>query len=148
MIERGVGGASDTCLIAIVTAASASNGTRPVTSSYRITPIEYRSEPGLTASPWACSGDRYCAVPMIEPVSVMSDAPARAMPKSVTLARPSSSMITLCGLMSRWITPRRCANRAALRICSAMSIAATGASGPLSVMTCLSERPSRYSIAM
>ena len=26
---------------------------------------------------------------MIEPVCVMSDAPARAMPKSVTLARPS-----------------------------------------------------------
>ena len=41
------------------------------------------------------SGGRYCAVPMIEPVSVMSDAPARAIPKSVTLARPSPSMITL-----------------------------------------------------
>ena len=66
--------------------------------------------------PCACSGERYCAVPMIEPVSVMSDAPARAMPKSVTLARPSSSTITLCGLMSRCTTPRRCAKRAALRI--------------------------------
>ena len=116
LICLGDGGASETCLIAIVTAASASNGTWPVTSSYRMTPIEYRSDPALTAWPWACSGDRYCAVPMIEPVSVMSEAPARAIPKSVTLARSPSSTITLCGFRSRWMTPRRCANRAALRI--------------------------------
>ena len=43
-------------------------------------------------------------MPMIEPVCVMSDAPARAMPKSVTFARPSSSTITLWGLRSRWMT--------------------------------------------
>ena len=54
---------------------------------------------------------------MIEPVCVMSDAPARAMPKSVTFARPSASTITLCGLRSRWMTPRRWAKRAARRIC-------------------------------
>ncbi len=42
----------------------------------------------LTAWPCACSGERYCAVPMIEPVSVMSEAPARAIPKSVTLTWP------------------------------------------------------------
>ena len=51
-----------------------------------------RSSTGPTARrpglPCACSGDRYCAVPMTEPVSVMSDAPARAIPKSVTLTRP------------------------------------------------------------
>ena len=35
----------------------------------------------------------------------MSEAPARAIPKSVTLARPSSSTITLWGLMSRCMTP-------------------------------------------
>ena len=50
---------------------------------------------------------------MIEPVSVISEAPARAMPKSVTLAWPRSSTITLCGLKSRWITPWRCAKPAA-----------------------------------
>ncbi len=49
----------------------------------------------MTAWPWACSGERYCAVPMIEPVSVISDAPARAMPKSVTFTAPCSSTITL-----------------------------------------------------
>ena len=64
-------------------------------------PIEYRSDASETACPCACSGDRYCAVPMIEPVSVTSEAPARAIPKSVTLTRSSSSMITLWGLRSR-----------------------------------------------
>ena len=36
----GAGGGSETCLSAIVTADSASNGTRPVSISKRITPIE------------------------------------------------------------------------------------------------------------
>jgi hypothetical protein len=135
-------------LNAIATAVSPSNGTTPVSSSYRITPTEYRSEAALTAWPWACSGDRYWAVPMIEPVSVMSDAPAWAMPKSVTRARPSSSRITLWGFRSRWITPRACANRAACRICVTMSIATTGSSGPCSRTSAFSERPGTYSIAM
>ena len=85
---------------------------------------------------------------MIEPVSVMSEAPARAMPKSVTLARSSSSTITLCGLRSRWTTPRRWAKRAARRICEVMSIARSGSSGASARMSSLSVRPSRYSIAM
>ena len=51
-------------------------------------------------------------MPMIEPVSVISETPARAIPKSVTFARPSSSTITLCGLRSRWMTPRWWAKRA------------------------------------
>ena len=46
----------------------------------------------------------------------MSDAPARAMPKSVTFTWPSSSMITLCGLMSRCTIPRPWAKRAPCRI--------------------------------
>ena len=87
-------------------------------------------------------------MPMIEPVSVMSEAPARAMPKSVTLAWPESSTMTLWGFRSRWITPRRCANRAALRIWMVMSMARSGSSGASSRMSCLSERPGRYSIAM
>ena len=63
--------------------------------------------PRSPAWPCACSGDRYCAVPMTEPVSVISEAPARAIPKSVTLARPSSSTITFCGFRSRWTIPLR-----------------------------------------
>src|SRR6202034_3876870 len=141
-------GSAETCLSAIVTAESPSNGTLPVSSSYSTTPIAYRSELSLTACPCACSGERYCAVPMIDPVSVMSEAPARAMPKSVTLARPSSSRITLWGLMSRWMMPRRCAKRAASRICTTMSIASPGDSAPCSRTIAFSERPGRYSIAM
>ncbi len=87
-------------------------------------------------------------MPMIEPVSVMSDAPARAMPKSVTLTRPSESTSTFCGLMSRCTTPRWCANRSARRICVTMSVAASGGAGPRSRITSLSVRPSISSIAM
>ncbi len=42
---------------------------------------------------------------------MISDAPARAMPKSVTRARPSASTRTLWGFRSRWTIPRACANR-------------------------------------
>ena len=40
LMTVGGGGASDTCLSAIDTAESASNGTRPVSISYRTTAIE------------------------------------------------------------------------------------------------------------
>ena len=40
------------------------NGGRPVSSSYSRQPVEYRSLRASTRSPRACSGDRYCAVPM------------------------------------------------------------------------------------
>ncbi len=85
---------------------------------------------------------------MIEPVSVMSEAPARAIPKSVTLARPSSSSITLCGLKSRCTTPRLWAKRAARRTCTVMSIARSGGIAPCSRTSCLSVCPLMYSIAM
>ena len=85
---------------------------------------------------------------MIEPVSVMSDAPALAIPKSVTFARPSSSRMTLCGLMSRCTTPRLCAKRAARSTWIVMSIAVSDGIAPCSRTSCLSVRPSRYSIAM
>ncbi len=97
----------------------------------------------MTAWPCACSGERYCAVPMIEPVSVISDAPARAMPKSVTLAWPLSSTITLCGLKSRWMTPRRWAKPAAARIWRPRSIARSWSSGASAATTSLSVRPAQ-----
>ena len=43
-----------------------------------------------------------------EPDPAVAAAPASAMPKSATSARPSWNS-TLSGLMSRWITPWRCA---------------------------------------
>ena len=105
-------------------------------------------ERASTGLPCACSGERYCAVPMIEPVSVMSEAPARAIPKSVTFARPSLSMMTLWGLRSRWMIPRLWANRAARRTWIVMSIARSGGIAPCSRISCLSVCPLRNSIAM
>ena len=87
-------------------------------------------------------------MPMIEPASVISDAPARAMPKSATFALPASSSITFCGFRSRWTTPRRWAKLAARRICTPMSITRVWSSGPCSSTTSFSVRPGRYSIAM
>ena len=106
------------------------------------------SDVAVTAWPCACSGDRYWAVPMIEPVSVISEAPARAMPKSVTLACPCSSTITLWGLKSLWITPCRCANPAASRIWVPTSITRSWGSGASAVTMSLRVRPVRNSIAM
>ena len=86
---------------------------------------------------------------MIEPVSVMSDAPARAMPKSVTFTRSSSSIITLCGLRSRWTIPVRCAKRAGLEdLHGDVDRADRVERRLLRRITSFSERPDRYSIAM
>ena len=87
-------------------------------------------------------------MPMIDPVSVISDAPARAMPKSVTLAWSSASTITLWGLKSRWITPRLWANSAACRIWRPSSITRSWSSGASAVTMSLSVRPSSSSMAM
>ena len=70
------------------------------------------------------------------------------MPKSVTFRRPSVSTSTLCGLMSRWTIPFRCANRTAPRIWRAYETAWSIGSGPRATISSLSVRPSMYSIAM
>ena len=73
-------------------------------------PVEYRSERSSTDWPWACSGERYWAVPMTAEVWVivaLASAIARAMPKSITLIEPSAAIITFAGLMSRCTMPLR-----------------------------------------
>ena len=84
------------------------NGGRPVSSSYSRQPVEYRSLRESTRSPRACSGDRYCAVPITWAVWVIvawASLIARAMPKSMTLMSPLRVTITLPGLMSRCTMP-------------------------------------------
>ena len=84
------------------------NGGRPVSSSYIRQPVEYRSLRASTRSPLACSGDRYCAVPMTWAVCVMvawASLIARAMPKSITLMSPFLVTMTFPGLMSRCTMP-------------------------------------------
>jgi hypothetical protein len=101
----------------------------------------------VTGAPRACSGERYCAVPMIDPASVICEAPARAIPKSVTFRR-SPPMRMLCGLTSRWMIPCRCAKRSASRISSVNAIACGIGSGPRVRMSSLRLRPSMTSMAM
>ncbi len=85
-------------------------------------------------------------MPSTDPVWVISEAPARAMPKSVTRARPSASTITLPGLRSRWTIPRSWAKRAPARIWRVISTASP-TERPRSIRS-FSEAPSTNSIAM
>src|SRR5450756_2030431 len=67
------------------------NGGRPVSSSYMRQPVEYRSDRASTRSPRACSGERYCAVPITCAVCVIVAWVSLidlAMPKSMTLMSP------------------------------------------------------------
>ena len=94
----------------MATGESPRNGGLPVSSSYSRHPVEYRSLRASTRSPRACSGDRYCAVPITCAVWVMvacASLTARAMPKSITLTSPLRVSITLPGLMSRCTMPWR-----------------------------------------
>ena len=53
------------------------------------------------------TGEARGVVPKTVPVAVCCEASTmRAMPKSIKMARPSTSNMILAGLMSRWITPR------------------------------------------
>jgi hypothetical protein len=85
-------------------------------------------------------------VPITEPAWVISDTPARAMPKSVTIALPSASTITFCGLRSRWTTPFRWAKRVASSTWRTSAAACSGVS-PASI-ACFSVVPSMCCMAM
>ena len=94
-------------------------------------------------------------MPMIDPASVICEGPWRAMPKSVTFSRGSFAFTcwsaetsTLCGLMSRWMIPCRCAKRSASRSCLAFEMATPMGSAPRVMISSLRLRPSITSIAM
>ena len=64
------------------------------------------------------------------------------------LHRPSLSTMMFCGLMSRWMTSCRCANLSASRIWMEIETISSGLSGACLTISSLSDRPSRYSMAM
>ena len=88
---------------------------RPVTISYNTAPSENRSDRPSTASPRACSGDMYAAVPMTAPgLDVVGDAttvreadllssgsPPLANPKSSSFTDPAPVTLTFAGFKSR-----------------------------------------------
>ena len=68
------------------------------------------SDAGVAARPIACSGERYCAVPMTIPDAVIGIwLVAVEMPKSVIFTRPERASRMLPGLTSRCTTPATCA---------------------------------------
>ena len=128
--RNGCGGA-DTCFTSIAGVDVASNGKRPASMRYPTMPSEYTSlRPSISRSPVACSGLMNAGVPTAIPVIVRREPPssARAIPKSVTVARPvSASINTLSGLMSRCTTPDECAYASASATC--IRILSTNAMG-------------------
>ena len=87
-------------------------------------------------------------MPRIEPASVIPESPARAMPKSMTLAVPSRSIMMFCGLMSRCTMPLRCAKSTAASNCSVTATDSLPLRRPRRRMRSLSVSPSTYSMAM
>ncbi len=91
---------------AVATAVSPTNGRRPARHSKATTPSEYTSEAGVAVWPWACSGEKYCGVPITSPVLVSpTPSVARAMPKSVILTVRSGVTSRLAGFTSRCTMP-------------------------------------------
>ena len=87
----------------------------------------------------------YAAVPRTVPASVSVPSPAaiRAIPKSASFGRPSSSKRTLAGFRSRWTTPRACACASPAAMPAAMASVSSSGSG-CSVAQPLLERPTGH----
>ncbi len=84
------GTGSRTCLSTTSSGVSPVNGGFPASSSYSTTPTEYRSDAAEASLPSARSGAMYRAVPITAwAVVIRVSARVRAMPKSVTVTRPS-----------------------------------------------------------
>ena len=143
----GVGPASMAVRLTVLPPWS-KNGGRPVANRYSVAPSPYTSVRSSTSgSPSACSGDRYRGVPIVAPARVSRLVSCSlAMPKSISTARPEASTRMLLGLMSRWMTPFRCACASAWHICSMISSPRrSGTPGPPSTRS-FSERPSTNSM--
>ncbi|CAB4751115.1 unannotated protein [freshwater metagenome] len=84
----------------------------------------------MAVLPRACSGERYCGVPMTWPVWVrLTLSAARAMPKSVTLTCLSGVTSRLAGFTSRWTMPAACAAAIASAAWAMRAAAAPGSMG-------------------
>ncbi len=90
------------------------------------------SERASAGLPRACSGDRYCAVPITAAVCVIEvESPsARAMPKSMTFTAPVLVSMMFAGFTSRWMIPCRCEKSSASQTSARIDAAVRGSMGP------------------
>ncbi len=137
-------------------AESARKGIRPASISYTIVPRLNRSLRASTASPDACSGDIYGAVPTIAPTLVsgvvVSDVDAAApvafaRPKSTTFTRSAAGIMMFDGFRSRCTIDARCATISASATCAASRSARSAGRGPEAIRSA-SVPPSTNSMAM
>ena len=151
-VTAGVGSITTLSVSSVID--SASNGCRPSTSSYRITPIAQMSVRASTSRALrSCSGDMYAGEPITVAVLVSeksSASAALAMPKSstFTLGEPSARTVRnrFAGLRSRWMMPMAWASAIASAACSMkLTTCATG-SRVWALRNESRSWPSRYSI--
>jgi hypothetical protein len=96
-----------------------------------------------TGSPVTCSGLMNCGVPRLCPAAVIVESATRAMPKSVSSARPvARSIKMLSGLTSRWTMPRPWAYDSAQAASRSTRATSSGGSGPTRFTRCVSVSPS------
>ena len=103
--------------------------------------------------PWICSGDMYAGVPTTAPAWVLSESVRsvsvmRATPKSVSFTRPCESIITLAGLMSRWMMLASCAKCSASHNSAMMCTTSFTSKRSLASKKDLSSLPRTISITM
>ena len=80
---------------------------RPVSASNRTSPRLYVSDAGVVVAPLGLLGTEVVDRPSVVPGTAPSASAARrAIPKSVTIARPSRESRMLPGFTSRWTIPR------------------------------------------
>ena len=107
------------------------------------------SDRASTGSPWACSGEKYVAVPSTVAVWVReSEVVARAIPKSMTFTSPVVVSMMFPGFTSRWTIPARWANDRASATPRAISTARSGMRGAPSRSIWESVLPWTYSMTM
>ncbi len=133
------------------------NGFRPASAQYKMTPIAQMSVRASTcAAPSVCSGDMYSGVPMSTPMPVLpafSPSVNFEMPKSMSLTsrRPGSGSCKkmFSGLRSRWTMPLACAAASPISACRTIITTTPGSTRPARfTMKSAKSEPSSISMTM
>ncbi len=112
-------------------------------------PTEKTSVRKSSGLPSMISGAMYAGEPSSWPVTVIRwKSRTCAIPKSISLMRPSFRIITFSGFTSRWMTPRPCAWPSARQTSTQISAAISGKRGWCLPRNCLSVCPSMNSVTM
>ena len=124
-----------------------SYGGWPASMWKSVAPSDHTSEASFARWPAATSGARYAGDPVTMPVWVSEGSLViRAMPKSVSFAKPRRSTSTFDGFTSRCTMPAACAAASASATCCITSAASSTGMRPCLFTSWVMVLPSTYSI--